>query len=109
MHTETNKMAMSYINDYRKLVSDTERFKKQIMDDVVAVFKTKYRKPITIGNMVYYICKDRSGNDVPAYCYKCDWDGDRKKMLPIYDSEGTHEFGWYNFDDVAKILDVIMN
>ena len=96
-----------YTEEYGNIQKRMDNFKNQCLVSVVNLFKTIQMKPIEIGNMVYYICKDESGKEVPAYCYKSDYKGNEGDFKPIYDRNETHEFGWICFNDVVRILDVI--
>lgn len=98
---------MSYKDDYKQNLQKMEDFKRACLGSVSSLFTTIHLKPIEIGNMVYYICKDEYGNSVPAYCYKSDYKGNEDDFKPIYDRDNTGEFGWYDFDQVVRILDVI--
>lgn len=96
-----------YTEEYNRVQQRMEDFKNGCLNSVVNLFKTIQMKPIEIGNMVYFICSDVFGNDVPAYCYKSDYKGNEDDFKPIYDRNETHEYGWICFNDVVRILDVI--
>ena len=96
-----------YTEEYNRVQQRMEDFKRECLGSVSTLFTTIQLKPIEIGNMVYYICKDELGNTVPAYCYKSDYKGNEGDFKPIYDRNETHEYGWICFNDVVRILDVI--
>ena len=98
-----------YTEEYLLKVKKLEDFKQECLGSVVTLFTTIQLKPIEIGNMVYYICKDENDMFVPAYCYLCDYTGSESDFKPIYDKYQTCDFGWTDFNEVAKILDVIRN
>lgn len=97
----------SYVEQFNLLNKAIEDFKESALNGVVTLFKTIQLTPITIGNIVYFICKDGNGNEVPAYCYKSDFNS-LEDLKPIYDRYGDG-YGWYYFDSVVKILDEIRN
>lgn len=95
-----------YKEEYQSFQLKIEDFKKDCLGSVVSLFTTIELKPIEIGNMVYYITKHKN-RYVPAYCYKRDYHGNKEDFLPIYDEENCGEYGWSDFNDVVRILDVI--
>ena len=97
----------NYLISYQSLLESTKIFKKMIMDNVVMWIKAVHAKPITIGNMVYWITS-LDGEDVPAYCYLSDFQKGGG-FLPIYDEYNTGEFGWSDFSECCRIFDVIYN
>ena len=101
-------MANMFLNDYEKRVKALENYKKAIINEVVNIIKTISVDPVIIGNMVYFYVQE-NGKDVPAYCYLRDYDKNNPKWLPIYDSNNTGEFGWYEFEQCCRIFDVIRN
>lgn len=96
-----------YSNLYENAIKSVNGTKKMIMALVVMWIKAVHAKPITIGNMVYWITT-LDGEDVPAYCYLSDFQKGGG-FLPIYDEYNTGEFGWSDFSECCRIFDVIYN
>lgn len=101
-----------YSDLYKKHLESLRSLEMSIMDSIVIAIKTISVKPLEIGNMVYYYV-DYNGVEVPAYCYKADYDRskfafkDPAEFLPIYDKDNTGEFGWSDFGECCRIFDVI--
>ena len=101
-----------YQDIYTKHLESIAALKKHLMDSIVIAIKTISVKPLEIGNMVYYYV-DYNGVEVPAYCYKADYDRskfafkDPTGFLPIYDEHGTGVYGWQDFSECCKIFDMI--
>ena len=100
-----------YREEFEKIEKRMSDFKEECLGSVTTLFTNIQMKPLTIGNMVYYIVEYK-GRYVPAYCYLQDYErlvkaGKEVEFLPIYDEDETHEFGWICFNDVVRILDVI--
>jgi len=100
-----------YSDLYKRHLENLNSLERSIMDSVVIAIKTISVKPLEIGNMVYYYVED-NGVELPAYCYRCDYDkailkNEEPVFLPIYDIQGLGEYGWSNFDECCKIFDVI--
>jgi hypothetical protein len=103
----------SYSDIYKKHLESLTALEKSIMDSIVIAIKTISVKPLEIGNMVYYYVND-NGVEVPAYCYKGEYDRtifEHKEptFLPIYDIQGFGEYGWQDFSECCRIFDVIRN
>ena len=94
----------SYLEQYERVKKTENEFKKSVLNDVMSILKS----PLFIGNMVYYICEDENGEDVPAYCYVRDY-RNGKPFLPIYDKNNNGEYGWSDFNACCCIFDVIRN
>ena len=100
-----------YLVTYNKHLESTYALQKQIMNSVVIAIKTISVKPLEIGNMMYFYTKVGE-IDVPAYCYKTDYDqaifeGKTPMFMPIFDEENTGYFGWSDFGECCNIFDVI--
>lgn len=94
----------SYLKQYERIKKIEDDFKKSVLNSIVSILKHN----LFIGNMVYYICKDENGDEVPAYCYERDYrNGDH--FLPIYDKNNSGKYGWSDFNECCRIFDVIRN
>ena len=98
----------SYLEQYERIKKTEDEFKKSVLNDIVSILKSVGSTPLFIGNMVYYICEDENGEDVPAYCYARDY-SNSKSFLPIYDKNNSGEYGWSDFNACCRIFDVIRN
>lgn len=87
---------------YQKKLNELEVLKEKILEDVVSTFKKTHTRPLTIGNMTYFYDRDSNGKYFPTYL-----DSVSGEFKPIYDKEETYDFGWADFDQVVRILDVI--
>lgn len=103
MRRQTTKTIImgKYLERYHKELERFEAFKKQCLNEVVNLFQTIQLKPITIGNGTYYICVHNK-KVVPAYL-----DSVSGEFRPIYDKDATYDFGWADFDQVVRLLDMI--
>lgn len=90
------------ITQYQEKLKELEDFKQRALEDTAFVLKWVCEKPLVIGNTTYSYAKDENGNLYPTYL-----DSVSREFEPIYDKEQTFEFGWTDFDQVARILDVI--
>ena len=93
---------MNYLESYKKQLEKLEVFKKGMLDEVVFFFDVLYKKPLKIGDVVFYTCCDSVGNKVPAYRYDTE-----SEFKPMYDRFETMAFGWSEFSDVCKLCDKI--
>lgn len=98
----------SYLEQYERIKKTEDEFKKSVLNDIVSILKRVETKHLLIGNMVYYICKDENGEEVPAYCYERDY-RNGEHFLPIYDQNNSGEYGWTDFNACCRIFDVIRN
>ena len=96
-----------FTEDYENLKKQEETFKQSVLSQMVAAIKIISVDPYILGNMVYSVCTDEHGNEVPAYCYKNDYLKGSYKFLPIYDAENSGEYGWSDFAACCRIFDVI--
>lgn len=98
----------SYSKRYFNKCAELENLKSEMLGEIVTLFSKRGNKPIFLGNMVYSVCTFE-GKVVPAYCYLSDYKATNGgcQFLPIYDEFGNGDFGWRNFDDVARIFDTI--
>lgn len=92
------------ITKYQEKLKELEDFKQQALEDTAFVLKFVCENPLVIGNTTYSYAKDENGNLYPTYL-----DSVSGEFKPIYDKEQTFDFGWADFDQVARILDVINN
>ena len=102
-----------YKEEYAKALQRIEEVKEQALKSVVSLFETIQLEPINIGNYYYYICEDKDGKVVPAcvhqqkYRYALE-NGSEPKFTSIYNPHGFEEgYGYSDFTDVARILDMI--
>ena len=98
----------SYLEQYERVKKTEDEFKKSVLNDIMCILKRVEAKHLFIGNMVYSICEDENGEDVPAYCYRKDYENG-KPFLPIYDKDNNGEYGWSDFNACCCIFDVIRN
>lgn len=98
----------SYFERYERIKKTEDEFKKSVLNDILDILKRVYAKPLFIGNMIFYICNDENGEEVPAYCYARDYENGAP-FLPIYDKNNNGEYGWSDFDACCRIFDVIRN
>lgn len=91
-----------YLTRYQNALKQFEEAKRQMMNEIVNLFQTLQINPIAIGNGIYYTCDDFQGRVVPAYL-----DSVSVEFKPIYDEEMTYDFGWADFDQCARLFDVI--
>jgi hypothetical protein len=96
----------TYKETYQRIKKLERDFIESALTGVVNIIKTIFVKPVNIGNMVYYYV-EYNGREVPAYCYLSDYRKGEYKFEPIYDELGYGEFGWADFEEVARILDLI--
>lgn len=101
-------MINKHLEEYERQIKNLNKFKHDIMRSVVTSIKTISVKPLHIGNMVYFYTEHK-GEDVPAYCYKSEYEETNPTFLPIYDEDNTLEFGWSDFSECCRIFDVIEN
>jgi hypothetical protein len=94
----------SYLEQYVRIKKSEDDFKKSVLNSIVSILK----HDLFIGNMVYYICEDENGDEVPAYCYERDY-RNGGPFLPIYDKNNSGEYGWSDFNECCRIFDVIRN
>lgn len=92
------------ITQYQKKLQELENFKQKVMEETAIRIEQVFDKPFVIGNMTYYYGIDQNGNYYVAYL-----DSVSGEFLSIYDKEQTFDYGWADFDQVARILDVINN
>ena len=98
----------SYLEQYERIKKTEDDFKKSVLNSIVSILKRVETKHLFIGNMVYYICEDENGDEVPAYCYERDY-RNGCPFLPIYDKNNSGEYGWSDFNECCRIFDVIRN
>ena len=96
---------MKYIDRYEEALMKFDNFKKGILDEIVSIFDKLYRKPLELGNMVFYVCCDERGEKTPAYKYNNT--NELNHFQPIYDKNCSYDFGWADFTDVCAICDKI--
>ena len=95
---------MGYLTNYRLKLQKLEAFKNKILDETYFYLHDVYGKPLKIGNMVYWICEDENRKLVPAYRYLNDKED---LFFPIYDKNGNCEYGWFYFEEVCRICEMI--
>ena len=92
------------ITQYQKRLQELENFKQKVMEETAIIIEHVFDEPFVIGNMTYYYGIDQNGNYYVAYL-----DSVSGEFKPIYDKEQTFDYGWADFEQVARILDVINN
>ena len=100
-------MDTNFLNGYFEAIKKIEDYKTKVLTEAAETIQKAHKEPFHSGNMVYYVCEDENKNIVPAYCYSGLYK-EPKDLKPIYDRYETCEYGWYDFSEVARILDVIM-
>ena len=90
------------ITQFQKKLQDLEDFKEMVLEDVALSFIRLNIKKLSIGNMIYSYNADCSKHFYPTYL-----DNVSGEFKPIYDKEQTFDFGWADFGQVARIIDVI--
>ena len=96
---------MAKLNSFVELNANAEKTLNNLRNAIQSLLAERlsnYGEAIIIGNMVYGIV-----NGVPAYCYFRDYATEREGFLPIWDKENSGEYGWSDFNEVAKIYDMI--
>jgi hypothetical protein len=93
------------ITQYQKKLQELEEFKTSVLaytGDMINRYCDD--KPLVIGNTSYSCEWTIGGFYIPTYL-----DSMSKEFKPIYDKAQTFDYGWADFDQVARILDVINN
>lgn len=93
------------ITQYQKKLQELEEFKANALAYTADMINLHCGdKPLVIGNTSYSCELSSGGLYIPTYL-----DSVSGEFKPIYDKEQTFDYGWADFDQVARILDVINN
>lgn len=92
-----------YKEHYENAKKQLEQTREQMLSEIAKRID-KYHKYINIGNMQYYVCDDPYTHKLtPAYRYL----NEHTEFDPMYDRNQTYDYGWADFESVARLLDLI--